>query len=112
MTDDKKWEFLHYWHALAPGMPEPVTEYKFAKLGMKRNWALDWAWPDLRIGVEVDGGQFAKFGGRHNSDADREKRNAFAMLSWRVFYFSPQQLQREPQKCVGMVVDLIRFESE
>ena len=57
---------------------------------------------------EVDGGQYSKFGGRHSSDADREKLNIAASLRWLVFRFSPQQLTRDPEGCITLVVQAIR----
>lgn len=44
--------FLYYWHIVAPDLPEPETQYKFHP---KRRWRLDFAWPDFRLSVEVNG---------------------------------------------------------
>jgi len=63
--------------------------------------------PALGVAVEVDGGQYSKFGGRHSSDADREKLNIAASLRWLVFRFSPDQLKRDPEGCVKLVKQAI-----
>ena len=71
----------------APHLPAPVTEYKFHP---DRKWRLDLAWPAQRVGLEVDGGQWAAAGGRHARDSDRAKVNALAAAGWRVLHVSPQ----------------------
>ena len=51
------------------------------------DWRLDFAWPDLWLGVEVDGGQW--IGGGHNtgvgSDRDFQKGHHAARLGWLVY---------------------------
>lgn len=44
----------------AVGLPPPVPEYRFAS---PRRWRFDYAWPDLRLALEVEGGTWT--GGRH-----------------------------------------------
>ena len=104
---DKSNEFIHFWRILAPeSLPVPEAEYPFSR-PLGRRHRFDWAWPAVRVAVEVDGGQWAPRGGRHARDADRDKLNIAASLGWRVFRFSPDQLRREPQKCVEMVASVI-----
>jgi very-short-patch-repair endonuclease len=76
-------------------------EYRFAP---PRLWRLDWTLPALKIAVEVDGGQWAPGGGRHGSDADRDKMNHAAAAGFRVFHFSPRQLTEDPWGCVKVVL--------
>lgn len=68
-------------------LPEPVAEYRFHPV---RKWRFDWAWPERKIAVEVDGGVWVQ--GRHNRGsgylADMEKLNAAAEAGWRVFRFA------------------------
>lgn len=56
------------------GLPKPVTEHVFHPF---RKWRLDLAWPDRKIGLEIDGGVYAE--GRHTRGAgfegDCEKLN-------------------------------------
>ena len=97
------------WLTHAPtGIPRPELEYAFAKEAMGRKWRLDFAWPDYKVGVEVDGGgrkamlqRNPRTGhmqpvavGRHGSAADYEKLNAAAELGWRVLRFNPDMLKR------------------
>jgi hypothetical protein len=79
----------------ACGLPEPVSECPFTPL---RGWRFDFAWPALRIALEVDGGLFT--GGAHVNAAailrDHDKRNAAAALGWRIFYCTPRTLKHAP----------------
>jgi len=104
--NDKAPIFLFYWKVIAPDGLLPVPEYEFAR-GVGRKFRFDWAWPLYRIGVEVDGGQWLKNGGRHAGDGDREKLNLAASLRWLVFRFSPEMLKKNPAKCVQMVIKAI-----
>lgn len=73
------------------GLPSPETEYKFHP---ERKWRMDYAWPDVKVALEVEGGVWA--GGRHNSAkgflADMEKYNAAAALGWKIIRRTPSDL--------------------
>jgi hypothetical protein len=99
---------------------DPVPEYKFAehinytdKSGRKRKrgYKFDWAFAKraLPVAVEVDGGQWKAHGGRHSRDSDRDKMNLAAALGWRVMRFSTQQLEADPEGCVELVIDALRY---
>jgi very-short-patch-repair endonuclease len=68
-------------------LPEPVREFVFAK---PRRWRADFAWPELKVLVEVEGGTWVN--GRHNRgagfEADLIKYNAAALLGYAVLRFS------------------------
>lgn len=65
----------------AARLPEWEIQYRFAK---PRRWALDFAWPVLKLAVEVEGAIWA--GGRHTRGSgfqkDVEKYNELAILGW------------------------------
>ena len=82
------------------GLPPPQLEYRFHS---ERRWRFDLAWPEYHLAVELDGGEWLARGGRHNTDADREKLNAAAVLGWRVLRFSGGQLDAEPGACVDLL---------
>jgi very-short-patch-repair endonuclease len=67
-------------------------EFRFHPI---RKWRLDAAFPQRKIGVEIDGGVFIQ--GRHTTGVgfrnDCAKINAAQILGWRVFRFLPQQLE-------------------
>ena len=76
-------EALLLLHLRAEGLPEPEREYRFAP---PRRWRFDFAWPERRLAVEVEGGQWVR--GRHQTpkgfERDCEKLNAAALLGWTV----------------------------
>ena len=69
---------------------ECVKEYKFHPT---RRWRFDYAIPEHKIAIEIDGGVWTY--GRHNRAggyiADMEKFNAAAALGWVVLKFTPQE---------------------
>ena len=72
------------WLGQNPDIPAPVREYEFAK---PRRWRFDFAWPDVRVAVEIEG--LTRDGGRHQKRqgflADAEKYEAALMLGWTVY---------------------------
>ena len=73
------------------GLSPPVSEHRFHPV---RKWRFDYAWPELKIALEVEGGAWT--GGRHTTGkgfvADMEKYNTAAALGWRVIRTTPQGL--------------------
>ena len=76
---------------VAAGLPPPVAEHRFHPV---RRWRFDFAWPEKRLAVEVEGGVFVQ--GRHARGAgiraDIEKYNAAVLMGWRVLRYLPEQL--------------------
>jgi very-short-patch-repair endonuclease len=87
-------------------MPEPAREYKFA-LSIGRKWRFDVAWPDSMLAVEIDGGQWKAYGGRHGRDSDREKYNSAQMAGWCVLRYSTQALENDPFGVVSEVAAML-----
>lgn len=80
-------------HVRLEKLIHPTREYRF---NADRKWRFDFAWPDIRIAVEVEGG--TSFGlSRHSRgegfEADCEKYNAAAAKGWRVFRFTTQMVK-------------------
>lgn len=73
------------------GLPAPLTEYRFHPA---RRWRTDYAWPDKRVALEVEGGIFVR--GRHSRGAgmlkDMEKYNELAARGWRLVRTTPDKL--------------------
>ena len=86
-------------------LPPATPEYRFHPV---RKWRFDYAWPAQRVALELDGGQWAARGGRHNTDGDREKLNAAAACGWRVVRFSRTMLD-DPAACVAIVRAAVEY---
>ena len=71
------------WHLKAAGLPTPVREHLFAK---PRRFRFDFAWPDRKVALEVEGGTWVN--GAHNRGAhfesDAVKYSEAALLGWTV----------------------------
>jgi very-short-patch-repair endonuclease len=74
------------------GLEGPLEEYRFHP---KRRWRFDFAWPQRRLAVELEGGIFVH--GRHvrarGYDNDCEKYNEAQLLGWRVLRFTSCMIQ-------------------
>lgn len=72
---------------------ECVKEFKFHP---RRRWRFDYAIPEHKIAVEVEGGVWT--GGRHTRPqgflGDIEKYNTATLMGWRVFRTTPTDLLR------------------
>src|SRR3989304_4876648 len=87
------------------GSPPHELEHPFGKADGRR-WRIDYAWPDFRVGVEIDGGgrlvgwqRNPRTGqpqpvavGRHGTATDLEKLNYAAEQGWRILRFNPALL--------------------
>lgn len=85
------------------GLPEPVREYAFAREAGRR-WRFDWAWPDARVALEIEGGLWT--GGRHTIGKgflqDLEKYNEAQLYGWIVLRCVPSTL------CAAATFELVR----
>ena len=90
-------EALLSLHLRAAGI-HACPEYQFCE---SRRWRADFAIPEHKLLIEVDGGnRMAKIVngravaiGRHTQDADMEKLNEAAILGWRILRFSPAMVK-------------------
>lgn len=86
--------------------PAYVREHRFAP---PRRWRLDFAWPELLIGIEIEGGIYTP--GHHHANGkqielDHEKRNAATAAGWAILYFGPAAIRRADY--VPLLNDLIQ----
>ena len=81
------------------GGPALTPEHRFHPT---RKWRFDFALPDSKCAVELDGGAFLPFGGRHGRGIgmvkDCEKYRAAADLNWRVWRFTTKCITPEAVK--------------
>lgn len=73
---------------------KPLVQYFFAR-ELDRKWRFDFAWPDHKIAVEIDGGVWTQGAHAHPLDIERNmsKGNDAARLGWRVLHFQPKQVK-------------------
>jgi very-short-patch-repair endonuclease len=87
-------------HIRAHKLPEPVREHRFHD---KRKWRFDFAWPELKLAAEVEGGTWT--GGRHTRGAgfekDCEKYSVAAIQGWMVVRFTSSMISD------GRAIDLL-----
>jgi len=97
---------------LASGYPEPLCQENGGELlfatEVGRKFRFDFAWPKLRVAVEIDGGQWKSKGGRHARDTDREKHNCAVSLGWYVLRYSPEMVESDPVRMIREVVSLLK----
>jgi very-short-patch-repair endonuclease len=82
----------------AVGLPDPTPEFKFHPT---RKWRVDFAWPEIKLAVEIDGGIWipgkSGRGGAHslpsNIIRDMEKNNELSILGWHLLRFTPGQVK-------------------
>ena len=87
-------------YCAAHGLPAPVRELVFCG---HRDWRFDYAWPDAKVALELEGGTFS--GGRHSTGpgmrADMEKYNEAALRGWCVLRCETRQARS--MKILGIV---------
>ena len=80
----------------------PIREFAFAK-GIGRDWRLDFAWPDVLVALEIQGGGWLEpdedgnrrgaHGGGTALERDCEKYSRAAALGWRVLQVTPSHVK-------------------
>jgi hypothetical protein len=84
-------------------LPEPEPEFRFSE---DRFWAFDYAWPDRKLAVEIEGGISDHRRGRHiraqGFQYDLDKYNTAVLLGWRLLRFSTRDIQE------GRAIDFVR----
>ncbi len=84
----------------AAGLPEPISQHAFHP---QRKWRFDFAWPEPRIAVEIQGGSWV--GGHSRGRAisrEYEKHNAATNWGWRVLLFDTVMVEE------GIAIDMLK----
>lgn len=93
-------------------LPAFITEYRFDNRPRPRNWRFDFAWPDRRVAVEVEGGVWSN--GRHTRGqgfiADTEKYNQATLQGWRVLRYTSAAI--ESGQAVSEIEQALRIEQK
>ncbi|WP_415720517.1 hypothetical protein [Photobacterium ganghwense] len=98
-------ERLLLTHIRAVKLDVPVAEYRFHE---KRRWRFDFAYPDLLVAIEVEGGTWTN--GRHTRgkgfEGDCEKYNTAALRGWTVLRFTGDMIKRG--EAIKMIEEALR----
>lgn len=85
--------------------PTPEQEFRFHPV---RRWRFDFAFPDLMIAIEAEGGVYSQ--GRHvrgtGFEADCEKYNTATLMGWSVLRFTKKTI--ESGEAAIMIEKLVR----
>jgi len=95
-----------------PNLPKPMCAFNGRQHCFHpiRQWRSDFAWPSVKIAVEIQGGSFLgkskyKKRGGHNTaigqSRDYEKNRAAVMMGWRVLMFNTSDLKKKRTKKLG-----------
>lgn len=88
--------------------PVPQREYKFYP---SRRWRFDFAWPEQKIAVEIEGGVWIN--GRHNRASgfvkDLEKYNIATIEGWKVLRFTSTEIDNgEACKMLNLILETLK----
>ena len=79
------------WLLESAGYPEPNRQFP-VDVGWERPVHIDFAYPDMRIGIETDG--YEPHAARAQWELDRRRDAALALLGWLVIRFSRDDILR------------------
>jgi hypothetical protein len=86
------------------GLPPPLTQYRVLRDG-REIARVDFAWPDARLVVEVDGYRW------HSSPAalkrDHRRQNRLELAGWTVLRFTADDVRDEPASVVAEINDAL-----
>lgn len=92
-------------------LPTARPEYQFVP---ERGWRFDYAWPDYKVALEIEGGVYNR--GRHvrgeGYETDLMKYNEATLRGWRLIRFSVSQVLKKPTLCHQILQSAFRVEAE
>jgi very-short-patch-repair endonuclease len=89
---------------LEAGLPAPEVQYEVVLPGGARVY-LDFAWPAVRVALEVDG--YAFHADRDSFDHDRARGNRLLATGWRVLHTTAKETYESPDTLVDAVRSMI-----
>jgi hypothetical protein len=93
------------------GLPVPEIEYQFLQ---KRKFRFDFAWPNIKVAVEVEGGTWS--GGRHVTgpgfETDCVKYNLAACNGWRVLRVTNKMIESEELIALKYIIRVLEVNDD
>lgn len=86
------------------GLPTPACQYEIRDRG-RLLARVDFAYPQARLAIEVDG--YRWHSGRARWERDLGRRNALTALGWRVIHVTSSDLEHRPDRIVRMIAQVL-----
>ena len=83
------------------GLPSPIAQHVIRAPVGTFVARVDFAYPDIRVAIEIDG--YAYHSGRVRWEQDRERQNRLVELGWVPLRITKQQITRRPDEVVRLV---------
>jgi very-short-patch-repair endonuclease len=83
------------------GLPPAVFQHAIPELGVR----VDFAYPDVRLAIEVDG--YEVHGTPRALTADLQRQNRLVIAGWTVIRFTWVEVVRQPAKVAAAVRDAL-----
>lgn len=102
-------QFAYCWSIATDGDAKlkPQRQFQFHE---KRKFRFDFAWPAVKLAVEINGGQWINGGhnrgGGMNNDCDKKRLAIEA--DWRVMEFTGDDISKRPCQCVEQVLNALK----
>ena len=94
------------WICKANKIELDETEHRFHP---PRRWRADYAWPDKKLLVELEGGVFIK--SRHTSPIgfinDCDKYNQAELDGWTLLRYTVEHLDKRPKEIAGQIKEVL-----
>jgi very-short-patch-repair endonuclease len=86
------------------GLPRPVAQHRVRDRG-RLIAIVDFAYPEKRLAIEVDG--YRWHSGRARWQRDLARRNALTRLGWRVIHFTAHDLDSNPEGTIAAIAEAL-----
>jgi very-short-patch-repair endonuclease len=94
-----------FWHAYLDKQLLPLAGLTPALSVMAGKYRLDFALPDLMIGIELDGFEFHNT--RDQFNRDRARQRELEMEGWRIIRFGGSEVHNDAAGCVSQAARLV-----
>jgi len=83
------------------GLPTPIPQYEIVARDGSFVGRVDFAFPEARLAIEVDG--YAFHSSRKDWERDRVRQNELVALGWFVLRTTKRQMTERPQDFIALV---------
>lgn len=95
-----------FWKAYLHIMPPALLGLKAQQPALGGKYRIDFALPDKKIGIELDG--YAWHSSREAFTKDRERQRELELAGWRIIRFSGSEVKNDAARCVLQAATLVR----